>query len=167
MISSSYSRRFAGVSGMMVTVPGAVTWKKLPVLVATAASAASNVIRRRSPENGVSRNCASKRMLTPPSSPSAEKTARALSLPKTTESGRTRSRGRSNPGGPASSVRSMSASSAVRPSGAAASSARMASRISRNARSMSAWPGFRSYAIWYSASASAHRASRSSRLPSA
>ena len=87
MISSSYSRRFAGVSGMMVTVPGAVTRKKLPVLAATAASAVSNAMPRRSPENGVSRNCASKTTLTPPSCPRAANTARAVSLLNTTEGG--------------------------------------------------------------------------------
>ena len=42
MISSSYSWRFAGVSGITVTVRGAVTWKKLRVLAEMACSAPSS-----------------------------------------------------------------------------------------------------------------------------
>ena len=135
-ISSSYSRRLAGVSGTITTVCGAVTRKKLRVAPATVFSASSSVALRRSTVTGASRNCVSKIRLMPPNRAIVVNTSRLLASRKMSDAGILTFGGRSRPGGGRLRVRSMSVWSSVLPSRDTATLSRSLLRVDRSSSSI-------------------------------
>ncbi len=150
MISSSYSRRFAGVSGTITTVCGAVTRKNVLVAAPTDVSASSSEAFRRSTEIGASRNCWSNTRPMPPKRAMVVSTSRLLASRNESEAGMRTLAGRSRPGGGRSRVRSMSVCSSVLPSRDTVTRVRSLVRVVFISPSMTVLAGFSSLATPYS-----------------